>query len=171
MVRFKDLAIVLLGNLLVFVCIIYAILHFLIFPTFVTKHGISVWAYNIDEVTKEMIEEASEFYIAELPKKFKFLDSERILRELDNVEIYWYCNSLKCGKNSEKWCRGTYLNKRIRLVWYPATKNMSETAFFHELHHLVDDRILLRDGGEHLDTIWWESVHLLNSEFRFDKKE
>lgn len=145
-------------------------------PDFITAQGTGVWTGGISAITKELMEEALDFYVdalirlqAEESASMKLvslaLERNHLEDMLKGASIDW-----RNGPVTVLWPRiGTI--KAYELQWGKTMLvqwlgSVSKSAFFHGLQHMVDEIILGEwPDYDHTDSSWWALVDKLNKEF------
>ena len=142
-------------------------------PDYITKQGVAVWSVG-RLPTQELMEHAIEFFIERLPTlciEWKVENNIRIYPGmlgfvLDGVCCEWRDAPITAF-SSRGWRvkdkGGLQHGQNVMVRW---TGDMSDTALFHELGHVVRQRLLtLPVDREHKDTDWWKMIEGLDMEF------
>jgi hypothetical protein len=89
-----------------------------------------------------------------------------ILYAFSTAKVFWQDTLIECGGYA---CVGAYASNTLSLKWHHSNL-LSNSALFHELHHLMDDVVF---GNEltHENEAWWGTAFTLMSEYRKIEKE
>lgn len=145
-------------------------------PDFITKQGTGVWTGGIEAITKELMEEALDFYVdkmmqmqAEESASMKLvslaLERNNLEDMLKGASIDW-----RSGPVTVLWPRVGVI-KAYELQWGKTMLvqwlgSVPKSAFFHGLQHMVDEIVLGEwPDYDHVDTSWWALVDRFNREF------
>lgn len=95
------------------------------------------------------------------------VDQKSVLTAFDQATVEFRDSPIKIwGKWSfEKEKAGLQKGKAIIVHW-PQDAGITETAFAHELLHLVDELCRKRYDLEHEDSAWWEAERVINDRVR-----
>jgi hypothetical protein len=128
---------------------------------FTTKHGVDIYRGELKEITIILMENSLDFYINRLPELTPNITEAQIRFALKNSRIEWYNAPIPCYA-SEKGCAGLQQYKLIMVEWKLA---LYKSAFFHEIHHMMDE--LLWDNFDYVhENSWWSLIPQLNEEFK-----
>lgn len=121
-------------------------------PTYALVLGTVVWAKDIP-VSKNEISDALHLYAQQVSKAHKRLDLQTTLAMLGQMRIeltkkpIWWAGSKKAGLQ-----KGYF----VRAHW---GEGFGHNAFFHELHHAVDENLLgVAIDYKHERMLWWALV-------------
>lgn len=141
-------------------------------PSFVV-HGVAVWNGGVRLIHQHLMREALEFYTRRLPELAHEYDlPEKHLINISNLtcmfpgaRIEWTKKPItiiaRFWKVKDK--NGLQQGKGVMVRWMGS---LSQSALFHELHHMVDEIILKRGPDyKHENRPWWDLVPILRREF------
>lgn len=159
-------------------------------PDFFTKHGTAIWTNGIKEITKELVEEALDFYIGEMVRaRVEAIDAIKVLNQQPKTPVEMWnlldprltlekINEMLNGASIE------FRNVPITVIWphlgtikaYELQWGntmmvqwlgaISKSAFFHGLQHMVDELVLGKlPDYKHEDLLWWQLVERFNRGF------
>jgi hypothetical protein len=126
-------------------------------PTYQTDEGLSVWTNGLP-ISFQAVKSAIAFYVTELhaSKVLKNSNALEIAEKLDALRIefveqrfttIWY------GK--DKKYAGIQKGNFVKVAWLDG---FDKNAFFHELHHYVDEVLRGSIDIRHEDDEWWALI-------------
>lgn len=141
-------------------------------PDFVV-HGVAVWNGGTNCIHSMITREALEFYTHRLPELAHEYDlPEKNLISVSNLtcmlpgaRIEWTKKPItiigRFWQVRDK--NGLQQGKGIMVRWMGS---FSQSALFHELHHMVDEIVLKRGPDyKHENKAWWALIPILRQEF------
>lgn len=140
-------------------------------PDYVTTQGAAVWMATTPigkQPKKVHMEEAFEHLISRLPElatdsRIQIASLEKLVRK---VCVEWTGSPITILSRygwQVKDKAGLQQGTRIMVWWKGWVK---QTAFFHEMGHMVRQELLGKDiDYKHEDTEWWKTIEKLNGEF------
>lgn len=134
-------------------------------PDFTTKHGTYVWRNNISGLTKIVVEKALDFFVEQVPLFYPNIKPAELEGMLQDAKIEFrdggitlYAIGWDVRDKS-----GLQQGRAIMVKW---NGSIVESAFFHELMHVVDEIIFHKEPDyKHENLGWWNFEGVLNSDF------
>ncbi len=134
-------------------------------PTFVTRMGTRVWT-EVHAVKPEDVADAMCFYAANVGRAHKRLDESTILSLFASAQVEFTLGPSWYG---ERKYAGLQKGKAVRVTWLGGFGN---NAFFHELHHMVDEMLLtVKPDYKHERMDWWDMIPKLKQGWRDGPKK
>lgn len=136
-------------------------------PDFVTHHGVAFWTDGIKEISEELMVRALDRFLLVMSEEYPDITQRSLRKMLSKTGIEWRRRhvSILAGRHQLKHKDGIQHNYRILLRWIGT---VDESAFYHELLHLVNQFIRLPnvEGKEqrerfhaanmrHEESDWW----------------
>ena len=127
---------------------------------FWTSQHVGVCTHGIEEIDRELIESALDFFIVTLP--------QITTRDLSERDIRWAIRGLVAEFTEDPIMRngmdyaGLQSGKWLIVAWY---SDIQTIAFFHELMHVVDEFIYGVIDYKHEDLEWWNCVRILRETY------
>jgi hypothetical protein len=151
----KVLALTIPSAGLIALCFYGIIPYFLNKPTFeIEKYGMAVWAET--DVTKETVEKACDHFVAVVSKELG-LDATAAISD-SFIEFH----SHKVSMIGVGWIvsdkMGLQQGKGIKVAWLKTCTSIDNTAFYHELGHMLDEFHFNRYDPKHENAPFWSIV-------------
>lgn len=128
-------------------------------PTFVLPLGTAVWTNGLPIELPDVIA-AVGFYAANVGRAHRILSPPLIHAMLSDARIEFTKGPVLWGE--EKFA-GLQKARSVKVMW---GDGFGYNAFFHELHHMVDERLLDRVDRRHEREDWWKIVSQLKKVWR-----
>ena len=124
---------------------------------FCTKHNICFFKQDPKFFSQIEVENAIDLFIDVLPYlTSRKLSHEEIEHALSGLIVQW--SPVVIDLEGKRYL-GLQLDKWMVVVLY---KELNDTAFFHELLHVVDKNVYNIDDVKHEDEEWWACEEILN---------
>jgi hypothetical protein len=134
-------------------------------PDFFTEVGTAIWTGGIPQITKNFMDRALAHYAAKLNNINPKIRKELIKDMLSKAAIEWDISPVSYISNGWFMANkaGLHRGYDIKVQW---KGSVSQSAFFHELHHMVDEIILKKSADyEHKDVLWWKVENDIRGSF------
>lgn len=134
-------------------------------PTYITRMGTLVWTNGLD-IESEQVADAMCFYAANVGRAHKRLDESVILSLFSTARVEFTKRPIWWG---DRQSNGLQRGKAVVVRWLGG---FGENAFFHELHHMVDEVLLgVKPDYKHERKQWWALISDLKRVWRDGPKK
>jgi hypothetical protein len=125
-------------------------------PDFCLTDGTLVWTDGINTITPGLMQRALDFYQRRLVKFIFTINEAKVREAIASLCIWWSKDLVSFHSKSYHLVdkEGLQLGKDIKVHW---RGTVSSSALFHEIHHVVQEVVMLKYPDlEHNDREWWQ---------------